>query len=489
MNRIQDENRYYTLQLHEKYMSNGGARRYLSNGEKAYLKDHGAIRLGYQDNYLAFCAMDGTSGQLTGALKDYLDYISQCFENAQLSFSAQAYPSVAAAMEAMKKGEVDCVFPANLTDFDGENLGVVITPPIMRTEMDAVVRASEQKDFIRKEDIRVCVDEGNTNYEIFLLDNYPGWKIQYYPDTPAGLEDIAKGKSDCLIISNYRCSNISRQCEDLHLTVLYTGVDMDYCFAIREGDTELYSILAKAASLIPASSIHAALTYYSTEDVKISFANLIKDNLFMIRMIIAVVLVIILILLIRSIRAERKAFREERMVNELNRKVFVDALTSVRNKGAFTNYIGEIEKRLASGEKLEFAVGIFDCDNLKQINDLYGHDKGDIYIRTGCQLICQVFQHSAVFRIGGDEFAIVIQHNDYDNREELKNKFYAEKEARIKAAVNRWEEPRISMGLTDYDPATDGSIDDTLQRADRKMYENKRSEKMREQAHLQVETP
>lgn len=477
LNRIQDENTYYNQQLYEKYLSNGGAKQYLSAGEKAWLSDHDTIRVGYQDNYLAFCAAD-ENGQLTGALKDYLDYASNCLENAHLFFEATAYPSAGAAMDALRAGEIDCMFPANLTDYDGENIEIVMSPPIMRTEMDAVVRAADQKEFIRKNDIRVCVNEGNTNYEMFLVDNFPTWKIAYFPDTPAGLDAIAARKADCVIISNYRYNNISKQCEDLHLTTVYTGVDMDYSFAIREGDTELYSIISKVTNLVPDSTIHAALTYYSTEDVKISFAELIKDNLFIVMTVIAAILLVILILLIRSIRAERKAHEEERMVNDLNRRVFVDALTSVRNKGAFVNYVQELQNRLDKGEKIDFAVGVFDCDNLKQINDQNGHDKGDIYIRAASQLICRVFAHSPVFRIGGDEFAVVLQNEDFINREDLIRRFEREKREKCASAANKWDGPRVSMGIAIHDPELDSSVDDTLHRADKAMYENKRVGKL-----------
>ena len=74
-------------------------------------------------------------------------------------------------MKALKDGEVDCVFPANLTVFDSETLGVLMTPPLMRTEMDAVVRASDQKEFSRKKDVTVAVNRGNTNYDMFLSDH------------------------------------------------------------------------------------------------------------------------------------------------------------------------------------------------------------------------------------------------------------------------------------------------------------------------------
>ena len=117
---------------------------------------------------------------------------------------------------------------------------------------------------------------------------------------------------------------------------------------------------------------------------------------------------------------------------------------------------------------------MFDCNELKEINDAYGHDKGDLYLKTACRLICRVFQHSPVFRIGGDEFAVVLQNDDFKNREALIGQFEREK-AEISASVeNRWEEPRVAIGIAVYDPEVDGSISDTMRRADKNMYDNKR---------------
>jgi len=479
LNRIQDENKYYNQQLHEKYLNSTSSDAYLSAAEKDWLAEHGTIRIGYQDNYLAFCAKDPVTGKLTGALQDFLDYASTCLENSHLDFEAVAYPSASAAIEAMKNGEVDCMFPANLTDNDSEELDVFMTPALMRTEMDAVVRAAEQKEFIRKEHVIVAVNEGNTNYDMFLADHYPNWQRAYFPDTPTGLDAVAAGKADCVIISNYRFNNISKQCEDLHLTTVYTGVDMDYCLAVNHGDTELYSILSRVIGLVPDATIHTALTYYSTEDVKISFVDLIKDNLFIVMTVIAGVLLVILILLIHSIRAERKILEEEHLVADLNKKVFVDALTSVRNKGAYADYVQNLQDQLEKQEDLiEFAIGVFDCDNLKLVNDHSGHDKGDIYIKSACRLICKTFAHSPVFRIGGDEFAVVLQNEDYQNRDELVEKFKALQMEMCSSAENQWEEPRVAMGIAAFDPEIDTTVDDTMRRADRFMYEDKRVRKV-----------
>ena len=482
MSRIQDENKYYNQQLYEKYLGGSDTDLYLSTQEKEWLLEHGAIRVGYQDNYMAFCAADENGG-LTGALKDYLEFASTALENANLEFKAFVYPTASAAIEALKNGEIDCMFPANLNDFDSEELGVVMTPALMRTEMDAVVRAADQKEFIRKEDAIVAINEGNPNYEMFLADNFPGWQRAYFPDTPTGLKAVAAGDADCVIISNYRFNNIAKQCEQLHLATIYTGVDMDYYFAVCKGETELYSILAKANAAVPDSVVHTALTYYSTEDIKTSFGDIIRDNLFLVMMVIAVILLIILILLLRSIKAEKKVLEEEHLVDDLNRRVFVDALTHVRNKGGFDNYMQELQDKVEQDEQVRFAVGVFDCDDLKMINDQNGHDKGNLYLQAASRLICRVFQHSPVFRIGGDEFVVVLQNEDFENREELVTKFNSSKEEISASAENKWDEVHISMGIAEYDPAIDSSVHDTVRRADKAMYENKQKTKAKEDPH------
>lgn len=252
---------------------------------------------------------------------------------------------------------------------------------------------------------------------------------------------------------------------------------MSYYLAVRRGDTQLYSILAKTTAIVPGSTIHAALTYYSTEEAKTSFIDNIKDNLTAVLLGIAVIVLLILFLLLRSIQAERKAIEEERMITDLNRQVFVDALTHVRNKGGYDNYIRTLQARLDQGEALEVAIGVFDCDNLKQINDQYGHDKGNLYLKAACSLICRTFQHSPVFRMGGDEFVVILLNQDYQNRQELASQFERAQKELDSSATVLWEQVHVAMGITEYDPVIDDTIADTVRRADKIMYENKRNRK------------
>ncbi|MBQ3907380.1 MAG: transporter substrate-binding domain-containing protein [Lachnospiraceae bacterium] len=477
LNRIQDEDKYYDQQLHDKYLRVAETDKYLSVAEKEWIAKHGTIKVGYQDNYLAFCAKDKETGELTGALKDYLDYASTAFENGKVDFETIAFRNTEEALDALKKGEIDCVFPANFTAFDAERMELLMTPPLMRSEMDAVVRASEQKEFLRKDSIVVAVNEGNTNYDLFLAENYPTWQRAYFKDTPTGLDAVAKGDADCVIISNYRYSNISKQCEKLRLTTVYTGVDMDYYFAVNEGEATLYSILSRVTGVVPEAVVHTALTYYSTEDVKTDLGELIKENLFIVMTVVSAILLIILILLLRSIRARKKIAEEEQLLRDLNRRVYVDALTSVRNKGAFTDYLEKLQERVAQGEVTRLGIGIFDCNDLKKVNDQCGHDKGDIYLKNACQLICKTFDHSPVFRIGGDEFAVFLTGSDYENREELIRTFEEKSAQHCLTAHEKWEETSIAHGIAIYDPKIDATIRETAKRADQLMYENKRKMK------------
>ena len=436
MGRIKNENKLFDVQLNEKYLQNTEAELYVSDREQEWLSKHKTIRVGYQNNYLAFCSKDERTGELIGALKDYLNYASTALKNVELNFETISYPTVSEAIADLKKGKIDCVFPANLTYYDSEMQGLAMSPEIMTTEMDAIVRSSDRKEFLQKKQVTVAVNEGNTNYELFLKDHFPNWNIKHYKDTPKGLEAVAKGEADCVIISNYRFNNISKQCEQLHLSAVYTGVNMEYYFALCKGNTDLYSILSRVTIAVPDEAIHTALTYYSTEDVKTGLLDYIKENWGILMTVVVVILLVIMLLLIRSIRAEKKAFNEERKVHTLNQKVYVDPLTSVRNKTGYTDYINTIQERLRSGAITGLAICMFDCDNLKYINDRFGHKMGDEYLKTASRLICGIFQHSPVFRVGGDEFISVLQNQDFENRDELIRRFEEESKLINESAQN-----------------------------------------------------
>ena len=477
MSRIQDENIQYSHQLGEKYFKIAKVNQFLNAEEKSWLAEHGKIRVGYLDNYLAFCDKDERTGELTGTLRDYLDYASSAFVNATIEYEAVSYNSISEALKALHRGDIDIMFPANLSISDAESMDLVLSPMLMRTEMDAVVPESAPKDFILKDKVTVAVNRGNTNYEKFLKEYFPNWQTKYYQSTPEGLNAIASGDVDTLIISNYRYSNIARQCEKLNLITVDTGIDLGYYIAVRRGNTELYSILAKMTAIVPESVTHAALTYYSNEDAKTDFTDIIKKNLVSFILGIIIFVMLIMFLLMRNIRAEKKVTDDEQKIKELSAKVFVDALTRVRNKGGYDEYTGRLQSYLRNGEVTELAIGVFDCDNLKKINDQYGHDKGNLYLQASCKLICEVFKHSPVFRTGGDEFVVIFLGSDYENRKELMNQFNESQNLIYTEKKDAWDKVSVSFGVAVYDPLIDRSVNELMRRADTLMYENKRIRK------------
>lgn len=169
-------------------------------------------------------------------------------------------------------------------------------------------------------------------------------------------------------------------------------------------------------------------------------------------------------------------------IEDLNNLAYGDALTEVNSKNAFDLATKDLQEKIDNKENIEFAVAIFDCDNLKQINDNHGHDKGNVYLKNSSNLICRVFEHSEVYRLGGDEFAVILFDKDFENRESLKNDFL-EKSRQITAfAKEPWEELRVSVGVATYDPEVDRTVNDVVVHADHIMYENKRERKKKNKA-------
>ncbi|WP_173350827.1 diguanylate cyclase domain-containing protein [Ruminococcus flavefaciens] len=165
-------------------------------------------------------------------------------------------------------------------------------------------------------------------------------------------------------------------------------------------------------------------------------------------------------------------------ITDLHGQVFIDALTKVKNKGALSNRLDEMQEAIDSGaQEQAFAIGVFDCDQLKLINDRYGHDKGDIYLKKAAHIICEVFKHSPVFRMGGDEFAVILENEDYMDRDALLEQFDKTAETVNEAAAEPWEEVHISKGFAVFAPSEDSAVTDVMQRADQLMYENKRERK------------
>ena len=163
---------------------------------------------------------------------------------------------------------------------------------------------------------------------------------------------------------------------------------------------------------------------------------------------------------------------KDQKIDKLNDESFKDALTEVGNKAAFIKKTDEMKYRIEK-EGENFAVVMVDLNKLKHVNDEYGHEAGDNYIKGCCRMVCDVFRYSPVFRIGGDEFVVLLKDYDYENRQVLTDKLKED----FRASYTREDvEPGLrysaAVGMAER-TEDDLTFDSVFKRADKAMYENK----------------
>lgn len=178
--------------------------------------------------------------------------------------------------------------------------------------------------------------------------------------------------------------------------------------------------------------------------------------------------------LIHTFVYKDKDVEHELAMKKAKQQAYKDGLTGVRNKLAYLETLAELETDLENGELTEYGVVVFDINGLKRVNDTRGHEAGDELIKSACRLICTLFEHSPVFRIGGDEFVAILKGDDYAKREELVSAFR-------KTIDDNLENGSVivASGLAVYDASIDSSYNDVFKRADGSMYEQKRALKAR----------
>ncbi len=154
-----------------------------------------------------------------------------------------------------------------------------------------------------------------------------------------------------------------------------------------------------------------------------------------------------------------------------------DALTGLRNKTAYDNEVKRLEWMIDDGTA-RFGIAMIDLNFLKRINDTYGHEQGNVAIKNLCRIVCTIFAHSPVFRIGGDEFVVILENGDYDDIELLLMDFNQKLEEYAKDdLLEPWERISAAIGYAIYDKFIDHRVDNVFKRADKAMYQNKKNMK------------
>lgn len=169
----------------------------------------------------------------------------------------------------------------------------------------------------------------------------------------------------------------------------------------------------------------------------------------------------------RANELQRKLIKTNRVANR-------DSLTGVRSMAAYMDKVEELKEYINKGADGSFGLVECDLNGLKTVNDTYGHDIGDVYIVNSCKAICDVFRHSPVFRIGGDEFVVVLENEDLRNSKKLVEQLKEMVEESCKNSDPVHGSFSIASGLAIFDSKTDKTVGDVLKRADIAMYNNKK---------------
>ena len=201
-------------------------------------------------------------------------------------------------------------------------------------------------------------------------------------------------------------------------------------------------------------------------DISENGLNTSRDMIFF-TLVSTLILAVVLLYQFRSLSKAKLAAEEENS-RAFRNMANTDSLTGVRNKHAYSENETALDKKIQAGELEKLAVVVCDINGLKIVNDTQGHAAGDQLIKNACAMICEYFSHGAVFRIGGDEFVVLLQGKGYDTMYEVIDKLNRKVEANIKenAVV-------VSIGYSEL-VREDQRLSDVFERADQMMYERKK---------------
>lgn len=308
MAKIFFQNRYYAEAMHKKYLNTLVSAR-LTAGEQEWVKQKGTIKIGYLKNYLGYSGQNERSGKLEGSLATFVDKAKQGFRNGQVSFQPVAYPSVDEQLEALRKGEVDCIFPVYNCRFHAEKYGYLLTQSLYNTSVTALVTGD---NFSETNKNVVAVNKNRLERIIYLNNNYPNWTIKKYASDEECIAALRRAEVDCTVFSSYAINNIISPRSYGELQAVALNSEMELSLAVRPDNIMLLSVLNRAIDLVPKADLNSSLSYFSTPNERhVSFSEFIKDNLWAVLVTILLVTLAIvgtvLVLLKRAKEAERQA--------------------------------------------------------------------------------------------------------------------------------------------------------------------------------------
>ena len=322
MRALEDADPFYTADLYKKYFSMDYTP-ILTGEEKAWLKKHGAIRMGFLTSDSGVSTYNPSTGELTGTITDYIRFAKDCLGNQELEFQMVGYDSQKAELDALKSGEIDMVFHFDQSPNLAEEYSVACTNTTWTSNMMAV---TNKEHFNETQANRVAVPQNKISLTRYLAVYYPQWEIV----DCAAQEDAARlvkdGQADCFVTGTGSEGTYNKK-YDFYSVPLPSPAKS--CFAVNSGNGILLSILNKTIKAMPANMLTASLAMYKSAARKVTLGEFIRDNFVKVLLVssifVAVILLMILKLLQKARKAEAAARKAANDTQELNAKLQIAA--------------------------------------------------------------------------------------------------------------------------------------------------------------------
>ena len=309
---------FYTADLYKRYFSLDYIP-ILTGEEKAWLKGHGAIRMGFLTSDRGVSTYDPATGEITGTITDYIQFAADCLGNQELEFQLVGYDDKEAELNALKSGEIDMIFHFDQSPNLAEEYRVACTNTTWTSNMMAV---TNQQHFNENKANRIAVPQNKISLTRYLAFYYPQWEIVDCDTQEDAIKLVKDGQADCFITG---VSSEAKYSKNHGFYSVLLPNPAKSCFAVNSGNRSLLSILNKTIKAMPANMLTSSLAMYKSSSRKVTLSEFIKDNFFMVLLVssiaVAAILLTILKLLQKARKAEAAARKAANDTQELNAKL------------------------------------------------------------------------------------------------------------------------------------------------------------------------
>ena len=311
---------FYTADLYKRYFSLDYIP-ILTGEEKAWLKEHGAIRMGFLTSDRGVSTYDPATGEFTGVITDYIQFAADCLGNQELEFQLVGYDSKEAELDALKSGEIDMIFHFDQSPNLAEEYHFACTNTTWTSNLMAV---TNQQLFTENKANRVAVPQNKISLTRYLAFYYPQWEIVDCDTQEDAIKLVKDGQADCFITG---VSSEEKYSKNYGFYSVLLPNPAKSCFAVNSGNRSLLSILNKTIKAMPTNMLTGSLAMYKSSARKVTLSDFIKDNFFMALLVSSIAVAAILLTILKLLRKARKAEAAARKAasdtQELNAKLQV----------------------------------------------------------------------------------------------------------------------------------------------------------------------